>query len=168
MIEFTYGEVTGEMLARTGINGFFNAVTGEVFFCARCQHLTAIKNGCMEGLPEGDVLHFPVEEGGAQWGKRSTTYDDIYAWTAAHDWIHFVDHKTPHGKSELHFTTILDAQDKVANRFAKEWSGTPVICRHPDPQGIEAMRNHRERLKETPSCEAPEGRLRSRFNHPVS
>lgn len=155
MIEFTYGDINGETLIRTGINGFLNAVTGEVFFCARCQHLTAIKNGCMEGLPDEGVLHLPISEGGAKWGKRSTTYDDIYAWTAAHDWIHFVDHKTPQGESELHFTTILDEQDKVAKRFAKDWAGAPVICRHPDPGGVEAMRKHRETLKSLPSCEAP-------------
>ena len=48
MIEFTYGDINGETLIRTGINGFLNAVTGEVFFCARCQHLTAIKNGSIK------------------------------------------------------------------------------------------------------------------------
>lgn len=154
-IHFTYGDVTGGMLAHTGINGFFNAATGEVFFCARCQHLDVIKEGCMDGLPDGGTVHSTLEQGGAQWGKRSTTYDDIYAWTAAHDWVHFVTHKDPQENTELHFTTILDAQDKVAKRFAKEWSAVPVICRHPDPKGVEAMRKHRDTIKSIPNCEAP-------------
>lgn len=133
---FDYGDVKGEFLFRNGIHGFLNDTTKKVEFCGRTQHLDLIKNGYLDGVPDGHTLHRSLEEGGAQWGLRSTTYDDIYTWTAAQGWIHFISHKPKGGGDEMHFTTLYDTQDRLAKAFAREWGSLAVIDRHQDPRAI--------------------------------
>jgi hypothetical protein len=139
MFTFDYGTVTGAHLARTGINGFLNCVSLKVVFCPRVYHLDLIRQGALDGVPDGYVLYNDLSEGGAKWGRRDAGYADIYAWTAARNWVHFITDDTARDIKSIHFTTISDDQDKVAKAFAREWGSEATICRHSDKRAIDAL-----------------------------
>lgn len=133
--EFKFGDITGQQLMRTGLNGLLNVRTFEVRFCARGGHLELASKGRLEGIGPDQPWFGDISEGGCTWRRSDCDLEDVLIWLALRDWVHFVHHE-----GDLEFATLDDTQVRVARAFSREFDCGFMQKSFFEPAAIDALR----------------------------
>lgn len=121
---FSYADVKGEHLARTGLNGWISPERFDFHFCARCNHIQYLKvehyydgtaKADLEGIGDRDYH----EDLGGDYGL-----DHLYKWAGQFGWFHFIN---PHGTKDMMFSYVTHGNKKRCKQFARDWKLKPVF-----------------------------------------
>ena len=120
---FSYVDVSGERLARTGLNGWISPKRLDFRFCSRCQHTEYLRkeyyfDGTSRINLEGVVGDYHKDLG------DNYDSDDIYKWAANFGWYQFI--QTFKAKT-MEFSFVKDEDKRLCKQFARDWQIKPVF-----------------------------------------